>query len=227
MIQRFIFDALKDGIAQFQSDPTLFDLLFTELFAFGETEIAAIKTVFAAKPPKVIHGYAPLDMEVPVWSIILQDEREALKVLNNDTGQIEDIDDPDFGADVKGTIWQHRYDILVYTEHPDVTTYYYEIAKSILLGSNDFFVDQDLFDIDISGGDLMPDPRYIPENVFVRRISFGCMRLFTRVDRDSRLGKAFKVSGIHIDKSGSPSDVGGVKTLVTIREQSLENEGEC
>jgi len=35
------------------------------------------------------------------------------------------------------------------------------------------------------------------------------------VDRLSLSQKAFQVAGIHVDKSGSPSDVGGVKTLVT------------
>lgn len=214
MIQRFLFLALQDGIAQISADLTLLDDLFAELYELDPTEVASIKTHFAAKPPKVIHGYAPRNVEPPVFSIVLMNEGESATFLNNDALQICDPDDPDFGADVKASIWQHSYHILTYTEHPDVTSYYYEIAKSILLASTDFFVERDLFDIQMSGQDLMPDPRYIPEHLFARRMVFNCDRQFRRVDRASKAGKAFKVAGIHIDESGSPSDVGGVKTLV-------------
>lgn len=225
MIQRFLFEALKDGVEQFTADLTLFDQLFSEVYALSETEIAAIKTFWVNSsddphrgPPKVIHGYAPRDVEIPVYSIVLANEKEALMWLNDDIGQIEDEEDPNFGADQKGSIWNHQYDILVYHEHPDVTGYLYEIAKSIILASHEAFVERGLFDISVSGADLAPDPRYIPEHLFARKMSFSCSRLFDRVDRESRFGKAFAVSGIHIDKAGSPSDVGGVKTLVTIAE---------
>lgn len=214
MIQRFLFLALKDGIDQIKADPTILEQLFEELYELDPTEVDAIKTHFEAKPPKVIHGYAPRDVEAPVYSIVLMADGETETFLNNDAPQITDIENPDFGADVKSSIWQSTYHVLTYAEHPDVTSYYYEIAKSILLASTDFFADRDLFDIQMSGQDLAPDPRYIPEHLFARRLVFTCDREFARVDRDSKAGKAFKVGGIHIDKSGSPSGVGGVKTLV-------------
>lgn len=219
MIQRFIFNVLKDGVEQVTDDPTIIDQIFQELYGLSETETEAIKAHWIAKPPVIRHGYAPRDIDVPTYSIILENETESQTWLNNDVGTVEDPEDPDFRADVFGSIWQHQYGILIFAEHPDVTTYYYEIAKSILLSGNEFFIGQGLFDIDISGGDLAPDPRYIPEHLFARRVSFGCQRIFTRVDRPSRLTKVTSVEGIHIDSSGSPSDVGGVKTNVTILEE--------
>ncbi len=225
MIQRFLFDALTDGIAQITADLTILDQLFDEVYELGEAELAAIKkfwtntTDASHGPPTVIHGYAPKDVVIPVYAIVLESETESLTWLNNDSGQVEDINDPDFGADIKGSIWNHRYGIHIYHDHPDVVTYIYEIAKSILLASNDFFSDKGLFDIDISGGDMMPDPRLIPENLFGRKVTFGCQRCFTRLDKESKVGKAFKVGGIHIDSGASSSDVGGVKTLVKILEE--------
>ena len=71
------------------------------------------------------------------------------------------------------------------------------------------------FEIKISGGDMAPDPRYMPEHLFVRQIKFGCNREFLRTDLATLRQKAFTVSGIHVDSSGSPSDVGDVKTLIT------------
>ena len=215
MIERFLYMALDDGITQITEDPTLLDLIFEDLFELDETEVEGIKTVWAAKPPSVIHGYAPRDVDPPVFSIVLQAESETERFLNDDGLQITDVEDEDFGADCKVSIWQHSYNILIYTEHPDVTAYYYQVAKSILLASGDFFVDRDIHAIQLSGSDLAPDPRYIPEHLFARNLTFKCDRLFTRIDRDSKAGKAFQVAGIHIDKTGSASDVGGVKTLVT------------
>lgn len=214
MIQRFIYMALVDGITQLTEDPTLLDQLFSDLYELSPTEVAGIKQVFAAKPPKVIHGYAPRDVDPPVYSIVLQGEHESETFLNNDGLQISDPEDPDFGADVKTSIWRNSYHILAITEHPDVTSYYYEIAKSIFLASTDFFADRNMFEIRITGQDLSPAMSYLPEHLFARNLVFQCDREFQRVDRDSKAGKAFAVSGIHIDESGSPSDVGGVKTLM-------------
>jgi hypothetical protein len=218
MIQRFLYTALVDGIAKFTADPTLFDHLFLDEEGYGlsETEVDAIKQLWDEKPPNVNHGYAPRELEMPSWNIILSNENESATWLNNDVGQVDTIGDDDFGVDIKGSQWTHRYDLLIYSEHPDATQYYYEVAKSILLVSNDYFVEKALYDIDISGADLAPDRRYLPEHLFARRITFSCNRVFERLDRDSRFQKAFRVSGIHIDRSGSPSDVGDVKTLVTL-----------
>ncbi len=222
MIQRFIFDALKDGVEQITNDITILDQLFLEVYELSEVELATIKTFWVnaanndkAGPPKIRHGYAPRDVDIPVYSIVLESETEALTWLNNDSGQVEDTKDPDFGADIKGSIWNHRYGIHIYHEHPDITTYIYEVAKSILLASNEFFSDKGLFDIDISGADMVPGRDYIPEHLFGRKVTFACQRCFTRIDRDSAAGKAFKVGGLHIDRDGSSSDVGGVKTLIT------------
>jgi hypothetical protein len=216
VIQRFIFTALQDGLAQMQSDHGLVDDLFREVYELEGAEVAAIIEVFGKKPPHVIHGYLRSDTRVPVYSIVLGNENETEKWLHDDSGIIDEPEDESFGADILSSIWQHHYNILTYTDHPDLTAYYYEIAKSILLASNAYFTERDLYDIDISGADLPPDPKYLPEHLFVRQMMFRCNREFRRIDRSSRFGRAFKVRGIHVDRSGSPSDVGDVATNVTI-----------
>ncbi len=149
MIQRFIFSALKNGIEQITEDVTLLELLFEELFLLEPTEVAKIKTLWAAKPPKVTHGYAPKDTEPPLYSVTMQSESESNTFLNNDGKMVTDPEDPDFGADVKASIWTHVFQIHCFTEHPDVTTYYYEVAKSILLANTDFFSGREMFNIRI------------------------------------------------------------------------------
>lgn len=217
MIERFLFTVLKRGIEEIQADPEIIDDLFADLHSLAAPEIAAIKTVFATSPPKVVHGYAQSEMVLPVYSIILAEESETDMFIGDDVGMVLDEEDPDFGADIKGSVWQHNYTILCYAEHPDTTRYIYETAKAILIvGTADVFLPEGIHGIRFSGSDLSPNKVYIPEHLFVRQLNFQCRRLFQRVDRQSKLGKAFKVAGIHIDSAGSPSDVGGVKTLVTV-----------
>lgn len=212
MIQRLLYTTLKDGLEAIQNDLTILDDLFIQLYELERSEVEAIKTAFQTKPPGVIHGYARTDTDFPVFSIVLQSEQEDEHYMGDDAGMIDDTDDPDFGADRISTIWNHNYNILCYTEHPDLTLYYYEIAKAIFMTAD--LNSLDLFNAHVSGMDLMPDPRYIPEHLFARQLAFTASREFERIDSASKLGKAFRVRGIHVDESGSPSDVGGVKTLV-------------
>ena len=224
MIQRFLYDVLKHGLEEVQKDPTILEDIFEDLWRLNPSEVEQIKVAFAAKYPGVIHGYARAETDFPVFSIVLGNEGEADHYLGDDAGMIGDVDDPDFGADCISAIWRHQYQILCYTEHPDLTLYYYEIAKAIFLTAN--LNSLDLYEVHVSGMDLMPDPRYIPEHLFVRQMSFECKREFMRVDKDSKLSKAFQIAGIHVDKSGSPSDVGAVKTLVTPYGILEEEDGE-
>jgi hypothetical protein len=216
MIQRFLYTVLKNGLDQIAADPTLLEDLFKDNYQLSNTEMDSIKTFFENNPITLKHGYAHVEDKFPLMTIVLGSEGENEKYIGYDAGQVEDPDDPDFGADCKSSMWKHTYHILNYAEHPDVTTYMYEIAKQALVFGLPAFAALDLFDIDISGADMDPNQGYLPANMFGRQLTFVCSREFQTVDRGSRLGKAFKVSGIHVDKEGSSSDVGAVNTNVTV-----------
>ena len=226
MIQRSLYKAIEAGFNAIQDDPEILDDVFGPRgYGLDATEIKAIKVFFKAKPPSVAQGYSRTNHTMPLVTIILGDESEAEHVIGDDAGMIDDPEDPDFGADCVTAIWQHKYPLLVYSEHPDVTTYVYEVVKSIMLTSESIFADAGIFFTDLSGMDLMPDSKYIPDDLFVRQLTLSCKREFLRVIRDSKLGKAFKVGGIFVDKSGSSGDVGGVKTLLTTYTPGEEDEG--
>lgn len=211
MIQRFIFSAIRDGINAITADPVILEQIF-ENYELDEDEVESIKTLWSSKPPIVRHGFARSDDEFPLFALVLVNEREVDTVLGDDGGIVEDPEDPLYGADIKTSFWEHNYDILVYSEHPDATLYWYEVVKSIMLEAG--FYDVGIYDLMLSGGDIMPDPEYIPGHLFVRRLNLKASREFKRIVHTSRLGKAFQVSGIHIDRSGSPRDPGPVKTLL-------------
>lgn len=214
MIQRYLYTALTQGLEAIRKDPTLLDELFDELYDLGTTEMAAIKTWFRTKPPSVYHGYARADYKFPLYSIVLAGEGEDKLMIGDEADQITEPEDPDFGADAYAALWQHTYNIMCYSDHPDGTLYLYEVAKAIILRAHQYFVEKGLWGIQVSGMDIHVDPKYIPEYLFVRQLVFRCEREFRQVDKATKRGKAWKVDGIFVDSSGSSSDVGGVKTLV-------------
>ena len=142
-------------------------------------------------------------------------EGESDTYIGDYAGQITEPGDIPLGSEVEGSIWDHVYHLRVVSENPDITSYMYEVIKTIMLAGLDVLTDLECMSFAFSGQDLAPDSKYLPERFFVRQLVFSCKRQFARIDREARLTKAFQVAGIHIDSSGSPSDVGGVETLVT------------
>jgi len=214
MIQRILYRALTAGLAYFQENPQAYDQLFGDNYGLSETEILAIRQFFTDKPPKVFHGYARTDATPPFIAIVLADERESEFVIGDEAGIITDESDADYGCDQYTAFWQHTYQLMCIAEHPEACQYLYEVAKAIILEAKPTFIPEGIYDSLVSGAELLPDPRFVPEHWFLRQITFTCKRELLTVKKGSDAGKAWKVAGIHIDRSGSPSDVGGVKTLV-------------
>jgi len=213
MIQRAIYNALKLGFEGLAAEPEALEDIFGERgYGLAATEIEAIKTVLDSDPVNITHGYARSDQKFPLVAIILASDDDDEHWLGDVAGQIDDEEDPDFGADLLSSTWKHVFDLLIYAEHPDVTLYVYEIVKSIILTSEPQFADAGVFFRHLSGRDLAPDPRYVPEHLFVRKLALSCKSEFMRVDRDSKLGKVFRVDGIFIDTDRGSSEVGDVET---------------
>jgi hypothetical protein len=217
MIQRFLYTAIRNGLDNITADPKILEELFGDVYELPTTEVDAIKTLFSTTPPDVHHGYPRRDYEFPLYSIIMSAEDEGTHVMGDYVGYDDDPASPNYRADQMGSFWNHSYQVHCYAEHPDVTAYIYEVAKNILLGGESYFSSKGLFDIHVSGMDLAPDPRYIPEHLFVRQLGFKCQREFCRTDKDSLAHKAFSLDGVYIDRGNASSeDVGDVKTLVTV-----------
>lgn len=210
MIQRLIYTALRNGLDAIAANPLLLEDLFVQQFALDADEIEHIKQVFATTPPDVVHGYARSDNTFPLYAITLADEHEAETFINDSAGQCIDSESQYYQMDLTTAVWEHTYHVHCYAEHPDVCSYIYEAAKSILLLAHPYFTDNHVFEQSFSGLELAPDPRYVPEHLFLRQLTMKCQREFLQYDRESRLLKAFSVRGIHVEPSGSPSSNGGV-----------------
>ncbi len=225
MIERLIFTALSDGIAEFQNNLDLLERHLQQSTFLDATETAAIRQYFKDRPPRVIHQYAREGDSFPVWAIILGNKREETKFLGDESGQIIgmgdgedefegflDASEPEAGATELSSIWNFNYQIFVYTEHPDMTIAYAEIAELLLMRARKFFKAQGLLNIEQGANDVAPDARYIPAHLFARRVTFDCLR--ERVFIGQKEPRAFKVGGIHVEDSTETLE--GVTTNVTV-----------
>jgi hypothetical protein len=217
MIQRYIYDIISQGVASLVSDTRVLDEIFDENFCLDDTEVAAIKTYVANHPLTVVNGYSRTSTKPPICAITLMSENEGEQVLGNAGFPVED--GIYAGADVEATFWDSQFGITIFSENPDITAYYYEIVKQVLFDGYAVLQRLGCFAFKMSGADLAPDPQYDPEHFFARQITFNVSRERRRTRYDSLIGKGFKVAGLHVDSSGSPSDVGNVQTLITTIEE--------
>jgi hypothetical protein len=215
MIHRYISELIKGSIEAITQDPVLLDDLFAGNYELVTSEADAIKAYFAREGLNVVTGYPRNTTEFPAVCIILGEESQDEEVIGDTGGFIDDEDDENLGKEIYTSFWNHSYRLLIITEHPDVTSYYYEIVKYILAYGQKSLEKDGCLNFHMSGNDLAPDPRYLPDHLFARQLTFRCEREFQLIIRDSDLRYGgLRVSGIHVDKGGSKNDVGSVNTGV-------------
>jgi len=206
MIERLIFTALQNALAEMAASRRKLTRLFHNI-GISNAEIASIWTYFSTHPPMLVHNYPRVDEATfPLFAIILNEEKESTKFLNDEGGIITDEDletlmDPTLEQGViRTSIYQFEYSILILTQQPDLTLYYYQIAKWALTRSRQFFKANGLLDTYFSGSDLAPDARYLPEYLFVRRLNFQGL-VENPIYEENATGIIRSVGGIFTDDS--------------------------
>lgn len=181
MPERVIVALLRDTIEQLLASEDLLRQFFSHLFGpmIGADELESYVVNFRAKPPTTVLGYPRTGAEFPCMAVILEREEEGDEALGQYLGETlpgePDIDAREF----LGTAFTCSYGIYVFAEHPDVCLYNYHLAKGVLIGANQVLHELGLIDPHFSGGDLQPQPEYLPENMFVRRLEVSAKALFT------------------------------------------------
>lgn len=176
-IERVVASALASGFAKLQANPQFVDRAF-RLYKADERE--RIKSLLRIRPPKILHGYPRSNAELPSLAVMVTNERESKAFLDDFIGE-NDTDpetDPDefslLGeepATIKGETDSTSIDIWILDNNPDVVQTYYTLAWAILVSARKaVFHPLDATMGALSGGDVAPDPSYMPELCFVRRI---------------------------------------------------------
>ena len=177
---------LQQGVTAISGDVTLLDTILSDLSA---SDLAVIKGYWTDHPPTVVSGYARAEGPFPCWAVTLTSE----EITQDYVGvgqQATFLGGPPPTTDCKtGTEFKRRvtgtYGITIYAEHPDVCACYYRVARKIMNVGMWRLLEGGLNEPTLSGADLAPDPRYSPENLFVRRLTVSTEYEEVWVDSDA------------------------------------------
>lgn len=222
MLERLLFTAISDGMKVLEEDPGQVEEFFLAL-GLDAAESAKARAIFSAKVPTVIHGYPQGSTVMPVVAITLMGDSEDTKFLGD-----EGAYDPDTETDEYAAIYGLSFGILIYGQHPDATLYFYHLVRAILINAHEFLEKEGaLHNMRWNGADLAPDPSLIPGGVYIRRITLTASQEYTQPLAASKVGRAFKVRGIHVDARGDAgADTGGVLTQVTTTPEFGDPDGD-
>lgn len=173
--ERLVYAALQNGIAHFRQRPALWDRILRLL---EDDERAKVRAAFAARPPTIRHGYARSTDPFPLVTLTLAAESAWEGYL----GELLDTHAPVPAAQyprrlgrVTGELCEQALDITVLAEHPDMALVLYQWAKYTLRAHDDWFLELGLIEPGFKGGaEIAPDPRYLPETLFARRLTWAC-----------------------------------------------------
>ena len=229
MMERLIFTALEQQRDEALADPSIIEEYFRKTRRITEqSELDAIVTHFVNSPPDIFHGFPREDSKFPAWSIILAAENESTNFLGDEGDIIGELppdmvdssipggwldpDNPDAGADELVKIETQRYMVLTYSKHVDVSIAYYQISKLFMTRARAFLKEAgELLGIKFSGGDIFPDPRYIPSHLHTRQMTIE-VEVVERVV-GPKPARAFKVFGLHFP---TDENVATVDAQVTV-----------
>lgn len=219
MIERLIFTVVKAGLDYYTADAgQRFERFCLNEMRLSAAEAAKARLYFAggtdpdgnvvtARPPTWQHGYPRQGGPFPLWALTLGTERETTTYLGADAFPLDEegsmVLDPETGEPVDPKIIrvEYAYNVLCMAEHPDIAVYYYHLLKRIIRAGREEFIAEDLDPPQLSGADLAPDPRYLPDHIFARQLNvvIEADECWTEA-KDG--GYADTVRGIHVNDSG-------------------------
>jgi len=167
MPERTVIEALQTGIAAILADTSILDTILSTVDA---DELVKVKAFFADHPPAITLGYPRHGASLPLYAVTLGSDNVQADYIGIGEEAALDADNA-----VTGNLFGRRltasFVVYIYADHPDVCAWYYRVARRILGVATRWFIDRGLTEPTLSGAELAPDPRYIPENVFVRRLT--------------------------------------------------------
>lgn len=159
-------DAISADLGSSAPGETVLDDILASLTPAERTKA---RELWGTNPPSVMMGYARMEWPFPCYAVTLSSDDPVQDYIG--VGEHALLDDDDFtigNESVRRT--SGKFAILVYAEHPDVCAWWYRVLRRILNVGIRYLIQNGLEEPSIAGTELAPDPRYTPENLFVRRV---------------------------------------------------------
>ena len=172
--ERSILTLLNNGVAAILADldvsaagSTVLDDILNTL---SDDEKSKARAYFKDHAPQVIQGYPRVDAEFPLFAVTLTSDSEANRYVGTSEHAATDLIGTKTGVEFNK--WtQGVFTIFVYASHPDLCSWYYRVLRRICNVGIQFLISEGLDNPSITGAELAPDPRYTPDNLFVRRLT--------------------------------------------------------
>ncbi len=186
--ERVVHHIVESTVKVFRAKPKYVDRAFPLL---SQRERDVIKRILKESPLEVIHGY-PNESHSrkgakAVASIIVGNEALEQPFLDSYVytetpethGPGSMIEAVAAATAVYGELDTTEVGIWIWATHPDLMLYYYNLIWSVLIGGTAVLLKRDIDPISISGGDIRPDPRFMPQYAYIRRIALKVRGLRT------------------------------------------------
>jgi hypothetical protein len=141
-------------------------------------ERQVVRSLMDKRRPTIRYGYARDTDKWPIIGVVLASEQvhPQGEFLDNLLGA-EEIDLGEDGGldivDAEGEIHEQRLDVTIYSDHPDLTLYLYHWVKYSLEAHRRWFSRWVINPCFVGGGEIAPDPRYLPELCYLRRVTWS------------------------------------------------------
>ena len=215
-LARVIVRTLKAGIATLVAEPQRLEAHATANLDYEAEEAAALRTKFMAEQPNVIFQYPRTNSPLPLYAVVLAGEEESDPAYLDDYVGRAGAGPPTLGSaappdgihpstTVRGVPWEHEYWIMVATPAPDVTLWYYEIAKLIMITARNQLRGCDVWFSRLGGKDLGPDSGYLTDGIWIRSLIFSGTREQRVFDETG-----FTISGLigpSVNEPGAPDTI--------------------
>lgn len=176
-------EALEIGVAAIQGE-----LASTATPPAGEFEIDRIlrkldpaelekaRTMWLRNAPSVVLGYGRRGHPMPMYAVTVGDDSPSAHFIGQeafDGAMASALEEADLtGRPAKFTVRSGTtINVWVYAENQDAVTWNYQIAKRIMRVATLRFLRNGLQEPEVRGADLLPNPKYQAENLYMRRLS--------------------------------------------------------
>jgi hypothetical protein len=149
MNERILHNVLETGLAYFTADADRFETYFQDEHGMSAADTLKLRTYLEYNPadgehggpPNIIHGYPRSTGPFPCWALILMGDRSKQRVIGDDAGTFDDMDDEeDLDGDAAiPLVRMSEYTIGIDTcvpDLPDVCKAYYHLLRHILFSGD-------------------------------------------------------------------------------------------
>ena len=161
---------------------------------------------FQARPPQIVRGWPRKSAKWPLWAIVLSSEGGGMAPLGHRTGNYLS------GANSIGESVERTVTVYLFAETPDELDVHHEVVSIGLYRRIEWMIENELVDdADFGdGGDVAPAPELLPDDVYVRAISWKLRGM--RQDAGAEIGPAQWSVYTHLTTATVDGVAGAVET---------------